>query len=279
MSTAGWRTDTDLVTSSSDQTVWRSAWVVLPTYNEAENVEPIVRATLAELSRVAVEPHVLVVDDGSPDGTGEIADRLALELPAVEVLHRQAKEGLARAYLAGFEYALARGADLVIEMDADFSHDPRDLPRLVAGAVDADLVLGSRYTEGGGVTNWPLARRLLSRGGSWYARRILGVGIRDLTGGFKCFRRGTLEAIRYLDTDNDGYGFQIELTYRTLEAGLRVVETPIVFRDRLAGTSKMSASIAVEALLKVPMLRFRARRRAAQTRLHRRGLPQRSAAL
>src|SRR3954465_11753740 len=162
-----------------------AAWLVLPTYNEAENVERIVRAALPELASAVDDPHILIVDDGSPDGTGDIADRLAGELPAVEVLHRAAKEGLGRAYLAGFERALASGADLVMEMDADFSHDPADLPRLVAAAADADLVLGSRYVPGGGVTDWGLFRRLLSRGGSWYARMVLRVPVRDLTGGYK----------------------------------------------------------------------------------------------
>jgi dolichol-phosphate mannosyltransferase len=175
----------------------------------------------------------------------------------VEVLHRSAKQGLGRAYIAGFEHALARGAELLIEMDADFSHDPADLPRLIRAADGADLVLGSRYVRGGGVANWGAYRRALSRGGSIYARSILGVGIRDLTGGFKCFRRTTLEQIDYRDTHADGYGFQIELTYRACKAGLRVKEIPIVFRDREAGTSKMTARIALEAIWKVPALRFR----------------------
>jgi dolichol-phosphate mannosyltransferase len=232
-------------------------WLILPTYNEAENVERIVRASLPRLAEVSPEHHLLVVDDGSPDGTGEIADRLAAEFEPVEVLHREAKAGLGRAYLAGFEYALGRGADLVLEMDADFSHDPGDLPRLIGAAADADLVLGSRYVPGGGVENWGLFRRALSRGGSLYARTILGVPAHDLTGGFKCFRRSTLEAIDYRDTHADGYGFQIELTYRAYKAGCRVKEIPIVFRDREQGTSKMTARIALEAIWKVPALRFR----------------------
>jgi dolichol-phosphate mannosyltransferase len=236
-----------------------AAWLVLPTYNEAENLERIVRAALPQLASAASEPHILVVDDGSPDGTGDIADRLAAELPEVEVLHRTAKEGLGRAYLAGFERALASGADLVLEMDADFSHDPRDLPRLIEAASEADLVLGSRYVRGGGVTDWGLFRRMLSRGGSWYARVVLGVPVRDLTGGFKCFRREALEGIDYRDTHADGYGFQIELTYRAIKAGFRVKEVPIVFRDREQGTSKMSPRIAVEAVWKVPALRARSR--------------------
>ena len=231
------------------------AWLILPTYNEAENLERIVRAALPQLAEASPEPHVLVVDDRSPDGTGAIADRLAAELPEVEVLHRGAKEGLGRAYLAGFGHALDRGADHVIEMDADFSHDPADLPRLLRE--DADLVLGSRYVPGGGVENWGLFRRALSRGGSLYARAILGVPIHDLTGGYKCFRRATLEGIDYANTHADGYGFQIELTYRAYKAGYRVREIPIVFRDREQGTSKMNARIALEAIWKVPALRFR----------------------
>jgi dolichol-phosphate mannosyltransferase len=234
-----------------------TAWLVLPTYNEAENLERIVRAALPQLESASDDAHILVVDDGSPDGTGEIADRLAAELPGVEVLHRTAKEGLGRAYLAGFERVLASGAELVLEMDADFSHDPADLPRLIEAASDADLVLGSRYVPGGGVTDWGLMRRLLSRGGSWYARRVLGVPVRDLTGGFKCFRRATLEGIDYRNTHADGYGFQIEITYRAIKAGFRVQEVPIVFRDRKEGTSKMSPRIAIEAVWKVPALRAR----------------------
>jgi dolichol-phosphate mannosyltransferase len=236
-----------------------AAWLVLPTYNEAENVERIVRAALPELASATPDHHILIVDDGSPDGTGQIADRLAAELEPVEVLHRTAKEGLGRAYLAGFQRALDSGADLVLEMDADFSHDPRDLPRLIAAAADADLVLGSRYVSGGGVTDWGVFRRALSRGGSWYARMVLRVPVRDLTGGFKCFRRETLEGIDYLNTHAGGYGFQIELTYRTIKAGFRVKEVPIVFRDRAEGTSKMTARIAVEAVWKVPALRARDR--------------------
>ena len=234
-----------------------AAWLVLPTYNEAENLEKIVRASLPQLAKATPDHRILVVDDGSPDGTGEIADRLAAELEPVEVLHRTAKEGLGRAYLAGFERALASGADLLLEMDADFSHDPRDLPRLIAASEEADLVLGSRYVPGGGVTDWGLFRRMLSRGGSWYARVVLGVPVRDLTGGFKCFHRRTLEGIQYRDTHADGYGFQIEITYRAIKAGYSVKEIPIVFRDRQEGTSKMSPRIAIEAVWKVPALRAR----------------------
>jgi dolichol-phosphate mannosyltransferase len=232
-------------------------WLVLPTYNEAENIEPFVHAVLPQLALAAPEHHVLIVDDSSPDGTGEIADRLAAELPEVEVLHRPLKQGLGRAYLAGFAYALNAGADFVLEMDSDFSHDPEDIPRLLAAAEHADLVLGSRYVRGGGVTEWGLTRRLVSRGGSSYARRVLGLPVRDLTGGFKCFRREVLERVDLEHIHADGYGFQIELTYRAIKAGFRVVEVPILFRDRRAGTSKMSARIAVEAVWKVPALRMR----------------------
>jgi dolichol-phosphate mannosyltransferase len=197
------------------------------------------------------------VDDNSPDGTGEIADRLAAELDSVEVLHRERKEGLGRAYLAGFARALEGGASLVMEMDSDFSHDPADVPRLIAAAEDADLVLGSRYVPGGGVTDWGFVRRLLSRGGSWYARILLRVPVRDLTGGFKCFRRHVLETLDLAGVHADGYGFQIELTYRAVKAGFRVKEIPIVFRERNVGQSKMTARIALEAIWKVPALRFR----------------------
>jgi len=236
------------------------AWLVLPTYNEAENIEAIVHAALPELARASPEHRVLVVDDNSPDGTGQIADRLAAESPNVEVLHRLTKDGLGRAYLAGFGRALLGGAELILEMDSDFSHDPKDLPRLIEAASDADLVLGSRYVPGGGVVDWGLRRRLLSRGGSWYARRILGVSVRDLTGGFKCFHRRVLERLDFDGIDTYGYGFQIELTYRAIRAGFTVREIPIVFRDRERGTSKMSPMIAAEAVLKVPALRFGSRR-------------------
>jgi dolichol-phosphate mannosyltransferase len=232
------------------------AWLILPTYNEAENVGPIVRAARAQLRDA---DRILVVDDNSPDGTGALADELAGEVPGVEVLHRPGKQGLGRAYLAGFAHALDRGAELVLEMDADFSHDPADLPRLIDAAENggADLVLGSRYVEGGSVSDWGLLRRLVSRGGSWYARRVLGVTVRDLTGGFKCFRRSVLEALDLNAVHADGYGFQIELTYRTIKGGFRVVELPIVFRDRRVGESKMNARIALEAVWKVPALRRR----------------------
>ena len=236
------------------------AWIVLPTYNEAENVGPLVRAVLPELASAGVEPHVLVVDDNSPDGTGRLADELASEDSRVEVLHRPHKQGLGRAYLAGFAVALERGADLNLEMDADFSHQPSDVPRLVAAADAADLVLGSRYVPGGGVTEWGRVRRFLSRGGSAYARVLLGIPVRDLTGGFKCFHRRVLQTIDLSAIHADGYGFQIEMTYRAVIAGFRVTEVPIVFTERRIGHSKMTTRIAVEAVWKVPALRWRLRR-------------------
>jgi dolichol-phosphate mannosyltransferase len=231
-------------------------WVVMPTYNEASNVELIVRATAEELRHVAPDQHrILIVDDNSPDGTGALADTLAAEMPSVEVLHRATKTGLGHAYLAGFERALAGGAELVIEMDADFSHDPSYLGPLLDAAREADLVLGSRYVPGGGVRDWGWLRRIISRGGGVYARAILRVEVRDLTGGFKCIRREVLEAIDLPSVRADGYVFQIEVTYRALLAGFRVREVPIVFRDRTAGTSKMSTRIALEAIWLVPRLR------------------------
>jgi len=228
------------------------AVVCLPTYNERENLEPMLRA-LADK-----HVHVLVIDDNSPDGTGEIADRLAAELDFVSVLHRERKEGLGPAYLAGFRRALSDGADLILEMDCDFSHNPNDVPRLIAAAADADLVLGSRYVTGGAVRNWGLLRRVVSAGGSWYARVLLGAPVHDLTGGFKCYRRRVLETIDLDAIDSKGYAFQIETTYRTLRAGFRVVEVPITFVDREAGGSKMSRAIVAEAIWKVPALRLAA---------------------
>jgi len=234
----------------------RVAWLVLPTYNEAENIEPLVAAVRDKLPASA---RVLIVDDNSPDGTGRIADRLAAEHGNVEVLHRPRKEGLGPAYIAGFRQALAGGADLVLEMDSDFSHDPAYLPRLLEASERADLVLGSRYVPGGGVGDWGALRRAISRGGSAYARLVLGVGVRDLTGGFKCFRREVLEALDLDSIDARGYAFQVEMTYRALRAGFRVVEVPIVFRDRRAGTSKMDRRIVAEAVWRVPLLRFNGR--------------------
>ena len=204
--------------------------------------------------------RVLVIDDNSPDGTGEIADRLARELGNVDVLHRERKEGLGPAYLAGFRRALADGAELVLEMDCDFSHSPDDVPRLIAAADDADLVIGSRYVAGGSIGNWGLVRRFVSAGGSWYARVLLAVRVRDLTGGFKCYRRRVLETIDLDAIESKGYAFQIETTYRTLRAGFRVVEIPIHFVDREIGGSKMSRTIVAEAVWKVPALRAAALR-------------------
>ena len=224
----------------------------LPTYNERENIESMLRA----LGDKGV--RVLVIDDNSPDGTGELADQLAVELGYVDVLHRERKEGLGPAYLAGFRRALADGAELVLEMDCDFSHDPADVPRLVAAAGDADVVLGSRYVPGGGVRNWGALRRFVSAGGSFYARVLLGIGVRDLTGGFKCYRRRVLETIDLDSIDSKGYAFQIETTYRALRRGFRVVEIPITFVDREAGGSKMSKAIVLEAIWKVPALRLAA---------------------
>lgn len=235
------------------------AMVCLPTYNERENLEPMIRALGEQLDTVI--DRVLVIDDNSPDGTGERADVLAAELPWVEVLHRPGKEGLGPAYIAGFRRALAAGAELVIEIDCDFSHDPADVPRLIAACqAGSDLALGSRWVEGGGTVNWGVGRKLVSRAGSLYARTILGVGVRDLTGGFKCFRREVLEAIDLDAIAAKGYGFQIEATYRTLRKGFAVAEIPITFVDRRVGESKMGGSIVVEAMLQVPVLRYDALR-------------------
>ncbi|HWW67833.1 MAG TPA: polyprenol monophosphomannose synthase, partial [Solirubrobacterales bacterium] len=231
-------------------------WLVLPTYNEAENVEAFVAAAREKLPASA---QVLIVDDNSPDGTGEIADRLAEEHEGVSVLHRPRKEGLGPAYVAGFRRALAGGAGLVLEMDSDFSHDPAYLPRLLEAAERADLVIGSRYVPGGGVSEWGALRQAISRGGSAYARLVLGVGVRDLTGGFKCFRREVLETIDLDTIQARGYAFQVEMTYRAIQRGFEVVEVPIVFRDRQAGSSKMDRSIVVEAVWRVPLLRFNGR--------------------
>jgi dolichol-phosphate mannosyltransferase len=232
------------------------AVVCLPTYNERENLEPMVRALGGVLD--TSQDRVLVIDDSSPDGTGDLADELARELPWVDVLHREVKEGLGPAYIEGFRHALALDAELVLEMDCDFSHDPKDVPRLIDAASEADLVLGSRYVRGGGTSNWGLGRRIVSRGGCLYAQLLLGVRVRDLTGGFKCFRRATLETIDLEAISARGYGFQIETTYRVIRAGLRVKEVPIRFVDRRVGDSKMSRTIVAEAVWKVPVLRWRA---------------------
>ncbi len=228
------------------------ACVVLPTYNERENLPEIVPAILA----AAPELDILIVDDGSPDGTGELADAFARSDPRVKVLHRKKKEGLGRAYLAGFAEALQRGYGRILEMDADFSHAPAKLPELLAASRTADVVLGSRYVEGGGTVNWGLGRRVLSKGGSLYARTILGLGVRDLTGGFKCFRREVLEKLDLKSVGSSGYAFQIELPYRAVRRGFKVVEIPITFVDRRVGKSKMSRLIVAEALWMVWKLRL-----------------------
>ncbi len=229
-------------------------WVVIPTYNESANVEAIVDAV-----REALPPsrRILIVDDSSPDGTGAIADRLAEAHDDVVVLHRPGKAGLGPAYVAGFREALDGGGELIAQMDADFSHDPQDLPRLLEASEDADLVLGSRYVRGGGVTDWGTGRRAVSRWGSAYARAALGIGVQDLTGGFKVFRREVLESIDLPSLASLGYAFQVETTYRAVKAGFRVVEVPIVFRDRRVGESKMSGGIVFEAAWRVPAMRLR----------------------
>jgi dolichol-phosphate mannosyltransferase len=231
------------------------ATVCLPTYNERANLEPMLLA-LRDVLRPG--DRVLVIDDSSPDGTGELADRLAAELDFVGVLHRERKEGLGPAYIAGFRRAVADGAELILEMDCDFSHDPKDVPRLIAAAEEgADLVLGSRYVHGGHVGNWGLLRRAISRGASLYTGLFLQMGVKDPTGGFKCFRRRVLEELDLDAITPRGYAFQIETTYRVKRAGYRVVEIPITFSDRTAGQSKMSKAIVLEAVWAVPLLRLR----------------------
>jgi dolichol-phosphate mannosyltransferase len=230
------------------------ATVCLPTYNERENLLRMIEA-LRDVLRDG--DRVLVIDDNSPDGTGAIADTLAAEHPFVDVLHRQEKEGLGRAYVAGFRRALADGAELVLEMDCDFSHSPTDVPRLIEAAErGADLVLGSRYVPGGGTRNWGLARRLISRGGSVYTALFLHMGVKDPTGGFKCFRRAVLERLDLDAITPRGYAFQIEMTYRVKQAGFSVIEIPITFVDREVGQSKMSRSVVLEAIWRVPLLRL-----------------------
>ncbi|MEX1220454.1 MAG: polyprenol monophosphomannose synthase [Solirubrobacterales bacterium] len=229
------------------------AWVILPTYEESGNIERMVEAVGRKLGAV---DRILIVDDNSPDGTGRIADRLAAEDDRVAVLHRPFKEGLGPAYVAGFRRALEGGAELIIQMDADFSHDPAYLPRLIAASTQADLVIGSRYVPGGGITEWGVTRRLISRGGSLYSRAVLGVNVRDLTGGFKCFRRSVLETIDLDTVTASGYSFQVEMTYRVLKAGFEVLEVPITFRERQAGSSKMSTPIVFEAAWRVPAIRL-----------------------
>jgi dolichol-phosphate mannosyltransferase len=231
------------------------ACVCLPTYNERENLEPMLRA-LADV--LGPDDRVLVIDDRSPDGTGRLAEELAAELPFVDIMHREHKEGLGPAYLAGFRHALAGGAELILEMDCDFSHDPRDVVRLIDATDNADLVLGSRYVDGGAIRNWGTARRFVSFSGSLYARVVLATPVRDLTGGFKCFRRRVLETIDLDAVHAKGYAFQIEMTYRAQRAGFRVAEVPITFVDRTRGGSKMSRSIVLEAIWRVPLLRLAA---------------------
>jgi dolichol-phosphate mannosyltransferase len=228
-------------------------WLVLPTYEEATNVERLVEQARAKLP---ADAQVLIVDDNSRDGTGEIASRLSEEHEAIHFLHRPSKEGLGPAYIAGFRRALAGGAGLVVEMDSDFSHEPAYLPRLIEAAERADIVIGSRYVPGGGVSDWGPLRRAISRGGSAYAQFVLGLHVRDLTGGFKCIRREVLEALDLDAVRSRGYAFQVEMTYRAIELGFEVVEVPIVFRDRQAGASKMSRSIVLEAIWRVPLLRY-----------------------
>ncbi|GAA2749583.1 polyprenol monophosphomannose synthase [Amnibacterium kyonggiense] len=237
-----------------------SALVVIPTYDERENIPIVVARALAA---TPPEVHLLVVDDASPDGTGEIADRLAAEHDRVHVLHRAGKEGLGRAYLAGFAWGLENGFDALVEMDADGSHHPEDVPRLLAQLADHDLALGSRWVPGGTVENWPRRRLLLSRGGNWYARVALGIDVRDVTGGFRAFRAEALERIRLADVASHGYCFQVDLAWRALQAGLRVVEIPIVFTERVHGVSKMNQSIVVESLRKVTWWGLRRRVHAA----------------
>jgi dolichol-phosphate mannosyltransferase len=234
--------------------------VCLPTYNERENLEPMAKAVLTVLREHGLEGRLLVIDDASPDGTGELADRLAAELGSLDVLHRERKEGLGPAYVAGFRRALASGADLVATIDCDFSHDPADLPRLVEAAQRAGIGLGSRYVNGGGTQNWGLLRRAVSRGGSVYARVILGIPVRDPTAGFKVYRRDVLEAIGPERVESKGYAFQVETVFRALRAGFGVEEVPILFADREEGGSKMGPGIVLEAMLKVPALRLAAAR-------------------
>jgi dolichol-phosphate mannosyltransferase len=238
----------------------RGVWVVLPTYNERDNLEPIASAILAALP----EASLLVVDDGSPDGTGQLADTIAAREPRVSVLHRPGKQGLGVAYRDGFRWVLERPETrAVVQMDADFSHDPATLPRLLAPLMrNADLVLGTRYMNGGETVGWPVARKLISRGGTLFARTVLLLPYRDLTGGYKAWRRELLDAIRLRETAGSGYGFQIETTWWAHRRGARIVQVPITFRERVAGASKMSGGIVREALILVLKLRWRAIRDA-----------------
>jgi dolichol-phosphate mannosyltransferase len=234
--------------------------VCVPTYDERENLEPMVRALGAVLAEHGPDGRVLVIDDASPDGTGELADRLAAELGFLDVLHRERKEGLGPAYIAGFERAVEAGAELVATIDCDFSHDPNDLPRLVEATRRAAIALGSRYVAGGGTENWGVVRRLVSRGGSTYARAVLGIPVRDPTSGFKVYRRDVLETVQPARIESRGYAFQIETVYRALHAGFTVEEVPIRFTDRTEGGSKMGPGIVLEAMLRLPALRIAAAR-------------------
>ncbi len=234
-----------------------SVWVCVPTYNERSNVGNLIHMVRSVLLGAGMNGHVLIIDDNSPDGTAEVVNDIAASDEKVHLLHRDAKRGIGPAYIAGFKYALAQGASLIIQLDCDFSHNPADIPRLTSAATNADLVIGSRYTSGGQIEDWGLLRRAISRGGCLYAQAILGTSIRDLTGGFKCFRREVLESIPIDEVSGRGYGFQIEMTYRTLLQGFRVVEIPITFTDRTAGESKMSHDIVLEAATLVPRIRRR----------------------
>ncbi len=233
----------------------RKTLIIIPTYNERENLEAIVRA----IHEVVAHVEILVVDDNSPDGTGQIADALAAADSRIHVVHRRGKEGLGKAYIAGFRWALARDYVRIVEMDADFSHPPRYLPDLLAATEQADMAVGSRYVAGGATENWGLARRIISRGGGVYARLILGIPVQDLTAGFVCYRRETLERLPLDEVTSSGYVFQIELKYRVFRAGMTIREVPITFPDRVAGESKMSPGIAVEAITQVWKLRLRVR--------------------
>ena len=236
-----------------------TAWVCIPTYNERENVAAMITAVRGVLDGSSIDGHVLVIDDTSPDGTGDIVAAIAAGDPRVHLLRRAHKQGIGPAYRDGFRLAMAEGADLILEMDCDFSHDPADVPRLIAAAANADVILGSRYIKGGRVANWSGIRRAISRGGCLYAKSILGVPVSDLTGGFKCFRREVLETIPLADITGQGYGFQVEVTYRAMKGGFRVKEIPITFTDRTRGTSKMSGHIVTEAAVLVPKLKWRLR--------------------
>jgi len=237
-------------------------WIVVPTYNEAENVERMIHAILDVCGRAHIDGSVLIVDDGSPDGTGALAEAIATNNSHVHVLHRTAKEGIGPAYRAGFRYALDQGAERIVEMDCDFSHNPEALPALIAGTENADVALGSRYVTGGGTRNWGRARKIISRSGCIYAKVILRLSLNDLTGGFKCFRRVVLETIPLDAVAAAGYGFQIEMTYRAVRLGFRVVEVPIIFTERTYGVSKMSRGIVWEAATLVPRLRRRVGRQS-----------------